>query len=80
VTFGRDETDTILVDLQITRGLLANDIWSNHQAFQGLLLSLDHLEVFNMTLCVARASILGELSSISSLLIFNLLNQILDIL
>jgi len=33
-----------------------------------------------MTLCVARASILGELSSISSLLILNLLNQILDIL
>ena len=47
VALGGDETDSILVNLQVTCGLLAHYVGSNDQTLKHLFLALDDLDVLN---------------------------------
>ena len=47
MALGGYEADTILVNLQVARGLFTDNVRSNNQPFQDLLLDLDHLEVLD---------------------------------
>jgi hypothetical protein len=73
-----DKADSVLVDLEMPRGLLAHDVRTDDQVLQDFLLTLDKLEVFHMPIIGSAVLSLRALSS--SLLVFDLLQQVLDVL
>jgi hypothetical protein len=78
VTLSRHEANTVLVDFKISNSLLSNDVRSDYQIFKNFFLSLNQLKVLNMPISIGSILSLRVLGS--NLLVFNLLEKVLDIL